>query len=292
MSVINGSCMDVLPRLEAERFQCCVTSPPYYGLRDYGHPEQLGLEATPEEYVARMVEVFREVRRVLRPDGTLWLNIGDSYAVRWGSLRTTGGAGIRNAPRERGGAVPRGFKEKDLFGIPWMLAFALRADGWWLRADIVWSKPNPVPESVRDRPTRSHEYVFLLSKSKRYFYDADAVSEVAQVGSRGSRFDEGKTRKRGVSEKERVETGRRNARSVWSIVPRPFRGAHSAVMPLPLAERCIRAGSRPGDEVIDPFIGSGTVGVAAEILGRRWLGVELNADYAAIASARVAANVR
>jgi len=310
-----GNALDVLRTLPADRFQCCVTSPPYYGLRDYGHPDQLGLESTPEEYVARMVEVFREVRRVLRPDGTLWLNIGDGYAgsgrggyegVNSGldgsgcHQRDSRSAKLVQATRPRAGfhssqvaagvigrrhvPPPPGIKEKDLIGIPWMLAFALRADGWWLRADIIWSKPNPMPESVKDRTTKAHEYVFLLAKSKSYFYDADAIADPSTWSDQGrSSRDPSPTNVPGAPPhrglRDDAPTGQRNARSVWTISPKPFGGAHFAVMPPELAERCVLAGSRLGDEVIDPFLGSGTVGMVADRNGRRWFGIELQPDY-------------
>lgn len=310
-----GNVLDVLPTLAAGRFRCCVTSPPYWGLRDYGHPDQLGLEPTPELYVEHMVAVFREVRRVLSDDGTLWLNIGDCYAssgrgpqgasgqmadrsvartrARAGYHATTVDAG---AAGRRYVAPPAGLKEKDLVGIPWMLAFALRADGWYLRGDIVWSKPNPMPESVKDRPTKAHEYVFLLSKSASYYYDADALAEPTTWRGQGRRVRApepssmpGAPPHRGLRDDapDSVEPTR-NARSVWTIAPRPFSGAHFAVMPEELARRCIVAGSAVGDEVIDPFLGSGTVGRVAEAQGRRWFGVELQPDYEPIIRQRTA----
>jgi DNA modification methylase len=228
-ALYTGDCIEVLKRLPAESVQCVVTSPPYYGLRDYGHAGQIGLEQTPDDYVAKMVEVFREVRRVLRDDGTVWLNIGDSYA---GSNKGTMADGsVVGGPKQRTnqgtmlGAIPKtakieGCKPKDLIGIPWMLAFALRADGWYLRQDIIWHKPNPMPESVADRCTKAHEYVFLLSKSPRYYFDAEAVKESAVGG------DE-----------------KRNRRSVWTIPTRPFKEAHFAVMPEALVEPCVLAGT-------------------------------------------------
>lgn len=266
-----GNVFDVLPTLAAGHFRCCVTSPPYWGLRDYGHSDQLGLEATPDLYVERMVAVFREVRRVLADDGTLWLNIGDCYAgARGGSQGETGQMADRSVAKSRCREVgitrvADGCKPKDLVGIPWMLAFALRADGWYLRSDIIWAKPSPMPESVTDRPTRAHEYVFMLSKSASYFYDAGAIAEDA------------------VS-----DVGKRNARDVWTIATQPFDGAHFATMPPALAERCVLAGSQIGDEVLDPFLGSGTTGMVAERNGRRWFGVELQPDYEPIIRQRTA----
>lgn len=296
-----GNVLDVLPTLAAGRFRCCVTSPPYWGLRDYGHPDQLGLEPTPEAYVARMVAVFREVRRTLTDDGTCWINIGDSYANGEVGRKDNGKREadpverqMRKAQRpraERRIAIDAGVPLKNLIGIPWRLAFALQADGWYLRSDIIWAKPNPMPESVTDRPTKAHEYVFLLSKSSSYFYDASAVAEKAVRGSAGSSFTEGKTGANGmgrVGEAPRKDGGTRNCRSVWTIASQPFAGAHFATMPPALAERCILAGSAIGDEVIDPFLGSGTTGMVAERNGRRWFGVELQPDYEPIIRQRTA----
>ena len=293
MTYTIGNVLDVLPTIEADRFQCCVTSPPYWGLRDYDHPDQLGLESTPDDYVARMVAVFREVRRVLKPDGTLWLNLGDSYVAAPQRSATTD---PKNPGRDRTGSRPNrravdGLKPKDLVGIPWRVALALQADGWWLRQDIIWHKPNPMPESVTDRPTKAHEYVFLMSKSATYYYDAEAIAEPVTRGTAGSTFTGGKTAASGlgrVSDLPRDESDTRNARSVWTIASQPFAGAHFATMPPKLAERCILAGSRIGDEVLDPFLGSGTVGMVAEALGRRWHGVELNPKYEEIIRQRTA----
>jgi DNA modification methylase len=240
--------------------------------------------------------VFDGVRRVLAGDGTLWLNVGDCYASAWPAPNTrrniignpmTGG---KRGP-QRQAKLGFGCKEKDLMMMPARLAIALQAAGWWVRSDIVWSKPNPMPESVTDRPTKAHEYVFLLSKGPRYFYDADAIAEPAIKGAAGSSFVEGKTGLSGmgrVSEAEREERDTRNARSVWTIASQPFAGAHFATMPPKLAERCILAGSRIGDEVLDPFLGSGTVGMVAEALGRRWFGVELQPDYEKLIKQRTA----
>ena len=299
-----GNVLDVLPTLAAGRFQCCVTSPPYWGLRDYGHPDQLGLEATPEEYVARMVEVFREVRRTLRPDGVLWLNVGDCYAGARGGAQGAGGqmadrSVAKSRCREVGiTRVADGCKPKDLVGIPWMLAFALRADGWYLRSDIIWAKPSPMPESVTDRPTRAHEYVFLLSKSASYFYNGDAIAERAvstrRSGNRERRSRDGAGGILGDVRHQKTHVpwadvgGTRNARSVWPIAAQPFSGAHFATMPPDLAERCVLAGSRIGDEVLDPFLGSGTTGMVAERNGRRWFGIELQPDYEPIIRQRTA----
>lgn len=266
-----GDCREVLRDLPSEAFRCCVTSPPYYGLRDYGHPLQIGIEDSPDAFAAELVAVFGEVRRTLASDGTLWLVLGDCFA------------------KERSGSL----KRKDLIGIPWIVAFALRADGWYLRSDTIWSKPNPMPESITDRPTRAHEYVFLLSKSETYFYDQDALREPHTM--RPQRRPHGRKRdetprldqpRQSWSTAVRHEPGvdghplGRNARSVWEIATEPYDGAHSAAMPQALARRCISAGSAVGDAVLDPFFGTGTVGRVAEDLGRRWLGIELNPDYA------------
>lgn len=301
--ILHGDCRDVLPTLPAGSVQCCVTSPPYYGLRDYGVAGQIGLEPTPNEYVAQMVAVFREVRRVLADDGTCWLNLGDSYAGPnngySGDDRPSNAnskARSNNGTRQCGQVrkMGPGLKTKDLIGIPWRVAFALQDDGWYLRSDIIWHKPNPMPESVTDRPTSAHEHVFLLTKRERYFYDAGAIREA----------DSGQDHRRGVVEAIdtsggylsshtgiRTAEGRngqgRNCRNVWTISPKPFSGAHFATMPPELAERCIRAGSRPGDTILDPFGGAATTGMAAERLGRHAIMTELNADYIAIARARV-----
>ena len=291
-----GNVLDVLPTLAAGRFRCCVTSPPYWGLRDYGHADQIGLEPTPAEYVERMVRVFREVRRTLTDDGTCWINIGDSYAAAnvSGPQGASGDRASRTFTARTTPKMADGLKPKDLCGIPWRLAFALQADGWYLRSDIIWAKPNPMPESVEDRPTKAHEYVFLLSKSARYFYDAAAVAERAK--SDGPRVDKdhlvivGDPRDAGVYHGRcgQSDDGTRNARTVWTIASQPFAGAHFATMPPALAERCILAGSQIGDEVIDPFLGSGTTGMVAERNGRRWFGVELQPDYEPIIRQRTA----
>lgn len=262
-SILVGDCLQVLGDLPARTIRTCVTSPPYWGLRDYEVPResQLGAEETPEAYVQRLVDIFDEVGRVLTDDGTIWLNLGDSY--------TSGNRGWRAADRKNPARemsyrprTPEGLKPKDLIGIPWRVAFALQEAGWYLRSDIVWYKPNCQPESVRDRPTQSHEYLFLLSKSLRYYYDADAVREATQDG------------------------GLRNRRSVWSIPTEPSREAHFATFPPALVEPCIQAGTDNGDTVLDPFLGSGTVGAVANQLGRQFVGIELRPEYAAIAARR------
>lgn len=299
MTYAIGECRAILRTLESGRFQCCVTSPPYWGLRDYGHAEQLGLEPTPEQYVANMVDVFREVRRVLRPDGVLWLNLGDSYAMSTKGSSGKGDKQVSNAGtliEDRSWAIPDGLKPKDLCGIPWRVAFALQADGWWLRQDVIWHKPNPMPESVTDRCTKAHEYLFLLAKSERYYYDAKAIAEPASGRSSGAVNDD-KAAATGAAEFQTrggfakvgdVEWSERNARSVWTIATQPYPGSHFATMPPALAERCILAGSHIGDEVLDPFLGSGTVGMVAERNGRRWFGCELNPEYEQLIKQRTA----
>lgn len=302
--VFLGDCRDSLRRLASgkTRAQTCVTSPPYFGLRDYGHPGQVGLEQTPEEYIAAMVEVFRCVRDVLADDGTLWLNIGDSYAGSWGARGRGEGTNAARPDLEakHGTAAPNrhgfqslGVKPKDLIGIPWMLAFALRADGWYLRQDIIWNKPNPMPESVRDRCTKAHEYVFLLSKSERYFIDPEGMKEPAQSDKGNGKsfrgggsytgnnaFNNHQMKARETSGNAPNDSGVRNRRSVWTVATRPYAGAHFATFPPALIEPCILAGSRPGDIVLDPFGGSGTTAGVALKQGRHaWL-CELNPEYA------------
>jgi len=296
-----GDCRDTMRRWAAEgvKAQMCVTSPPYFGLRDYGHEGQIGLEQTPEEYIAAIVDVFRCVRDVLADDGTLWLNIGDSYA----RPLAKGGSGPGGKNREwygenygeAGGAgVPDGLKPKDLIGIPWMLAFALRADGWYLRQDIIWHKPNPMPESVRDRCTKAHEYIFLLSKSERYFFDSEAMREpgVIPAGTKAAKGSAERQAQSGVNARPpeyKVYDGMRNRRSVWTVNTRPYKGAHFATFPPALIEPCILAGSSPGDVVLDPFMGSGTTAFVARQHDRKYLGCELNEDYKALQDERLSA---
>ncbi len=309
-SVIVGDVRDVLPSMEAESFQMCVTSPPYWGLRDYGMDGQLGLEKTPDEYVAKMVDLFREVRRVLKDDGTLWLNLGDSYAA---SSATTGGYSDKSTlqgftnEHTKGRAMSRadvnrptqhGLKHKDLIGIPWRVAFALQADGWYLRQDIIWRKPNPMPESVTDRCTKAHEYLFLLSKSARYYFDAEAIKEpvspktltVSTTPTKGTGTESTgeKLNSWMAANGGRYHPEKANKRSVWTVNSQPYAEAHFATFPPKLIEPCILAGSRHGDVVLDPFFGSGTTGEVCERLGRQWLGVELNPQYAEMAKRRTA----
>jgi DNA modification methylase len=299
--VLVGDVRDKLAELPAESVQCCVTSPPYFGLRDYGVAGQIGLERTPAEFVAEMVNLFRLVRDAMREDGTLWLNLGDSYA---GSSALTTNAkalkGKQGTSRGTHGVIaPRdwdGLKAKDLSGIPWRVALALQADGWYLRSDIIWHKPNPMPESVTDRPTKSHEYVFLLTKAERYYYDAEAIAEegIKPAGANGS-FGNKDAAARRVSELtgnmrngvEYLVNGKRNARSVWTINTAPYPEAHFATFPEALPERCIKAGSKEGDTVLDPFCGSGTTGAVSMRLGRNFVGIELNPAYAELSRKRI-----
>lgn len=341
--IIIGDVRTAMQSIPDKSVQTCITSPPYWGLRDYGtgswmggdtecshkrdskysdktitghknpaiggigdaiyksvcercgatrEDEQLGLEETPQQYVDQMVEVFREVWRVLKDDGTLWLNIGDSYAGSGkgpaGNLGATHNE--RHMEHKHSAIVPDGLKPKDLVGIPWRLAFALQADGWYLRQDIIWAKPNPMPESVTDRCTKSHEYVFLLSKSRQYFYDHEAVKEPAQDWGTRDRTEgkyhnlgSGLTPHTGLTKS--YET--RNKRDVWTVATKPYKGAHFAVMPEALVEPCIFAGSAAGDTVLDPFTGSGTVAMVALRHNRNFVGTELNPDYAEIAFNRI-----
>ena len=306
-TIYPGDCLASLRRLPDGVARCCVTSPPYWGLRDYGVAGQLGLEPTPDAYVAGMVEVFREVRRVLADDGTLWLNLGDSYAADRGGTTPpaetlAGGVGgwAENGERTNRGrkdgynptrnAPAMGLKHKDLIGIPWRVAFALQADGWYLRSDIIWHKPNPMPESVKDRPTKAHEYVFLLSKRERYYYDAGAVAEPGVEPERQRNDRIGGANGHTVRHSPGAVVGAsvtRNARSVWTIATQPYPEAHFATFPEELPSRCIRAGSAPGDTVLDPFGGSGTTGAIAVGLGRAAILCELNPAYVELARQRI-----
>jgi DNA modification methylase len=352
--ILHGDCRERLRDIPAASVHCCVTSPPYFGLRDYGTGSweggdascphvrikdrgrstidgggyqsrevyrdrcskcgaqrvdcQIGLESDPMEFVDALVEVFREVRRALRDDGTLWLNIGDSYATGTKAGRPafspTGRVGANHQGAQN--SVPRigtpdGCKTKDLIGIPWMLAFALRADGWFLRQDIIWSKPNPMPESVRDRCTKAHEYLFLMSKSARYYFDADAIAEPLAASSiprlqQNLEAQEGTTRAHAgaktngnLKAQGDLESGKRNKRSVWEVTTQPFKAAHFATYPPALVEPCILAGCPKGGTVLDPFFGAGTTGLVADRLHRDCIGIELNPDYAGIAQRRIAA---
>jgi len=295
VTIYHGDALTVLRSLPADSVQCCVTSPPYWGLRDYGNPDQLGLEPTPEEYVARLVEIFREVRRVLRDDGTVWLNLGDSYVgnASPGGEATRTCHGKPNA-RDRIALVKQGggLKPKDLVGIPWRVAFALQADGWWLRSDIIWAKPNPMPESVTDRPTKAHEYVFLLAKSERYFWDQEAVREAASQPNGTARLTaQHKQAAIGQNQTGTLGTNQglpnRNIRTVWQIATQPYPEAHFATFPPKLVEPCVKAGCPKGRTVLDPFAGSGTTLAVAKKLNRRAVGIELNRDYCGLARRRL-----
>jgi len=361
MSYAIGDCLTELRKLDAGFAQTCVTSPPYWGLRDYGTATwdggdsdcdhlrpplggfkaptldcagdglpngmsndvikaqvmnrsqqyrqtcakcgatrvdmQVGLEETPEAYVERMVEIFAEVKRVLRDDGTLWINLGDSYAA--GGMSNPSASSTLDGGKDRGAAqyaiarsVPANLKPKDLVGIPWRVAFALQADGWYLRSDIIWSKPNPMPESVTDRPTKAHEYIFLLSKSSTYHYDADAIREQMVTNGSGGVFNRASkhsaigNQAQGADSRQRDDG--RNKRSVWRVPSIAYSGAHFACFPPKLIEPCIMAGAPMGGMVLDPFLGSGTTGMVAEALGRKWFGIELNPDYEPLIKKRTA----
>lgn len=310
--ILVGDCREQLKTLEPESVHCVVTSPPYWGLRDYGVGGQIGMEKTPEEHVAAMVDVFREVRRVLRGDGTCWVNYGDCYAHG-----QTGGGGAVDVRTDGRNTTPgdkvkgwlagvntlsRGLKPKDLVGMPWRVAFALQADGWWLRSDIIWHKPNPMPESVTDRPTKAHEYVFLLTRAARYYYDADAVREAAEArtwhdatgaprtGIPGQTKQDGHGRRHaGFNERyfSKPPPETRNLRTVWTIPTHPFPGAHFATFPPKLVEPCVKAGCPEGGTVLDPFGGAGTVGLVADRLQRDAVLCELNEEYAEMARKRI-----
>jgi len=292
-----GDCLESLRAMPDKSVHCCITSPPYFGLRDYGVDGQIGLEPTPEEFVQALVKVFREVRRVLRDDGTLWLNIGDSYARTGGTDRKVSASAkvgsTRNTLEQMSDRTSRaaslGLKDKDLIGIPWMLAFALRADGWYLRQDIIWHKPNPMPESVRDRCTKAHEYVFLLSKGPKYYFDADAVKEPAvcdRMRGPAEHADKKSTNGNGGLSRREPQPFR-NRRSVWSVATRSYKGAHFATFPPDLIEPCILAGCPAGGTVLDPFGGSGTTAGVALAHGRNAILCELNPEYAALVPARI-----
>ena len=294
--ILFGDCKQNLSAFLPNTARMCVTSPPYYGLRDYGGEEkQIGQENTPEEYIQNLVGVFREVREVLTDDGTLWVNIGDSYYnYRPGKayVKQTVSKTNQDLPEysPKRSARLDGLKEKDLIGIPWMLAFALRADGWYLRQDIIWHKPNPMPESVKDRCTKSHEYIFLLSKNRKYFYDNEAIKEPAKDWgtrdrSKGKYHNEGT----GLQPHSGLEKSypTKNKRSVWSVTNKPYRGSHFAVFPPDLIEPCIKAGSEKGDCVLDPFMGSGTTAMVAKSLGRDYIGCELHEEYGNLIEKRI-----
>ena len=311
--ILIGDCIEKLKEMPDASVNCIVTSPPYYGLRDYGVTEQIGLEETPEEYINKLVEVFRECRRVLTDDGTLWVNIGDSYAAQRGGTyqpaeSLAGGihgktidGGITNRGRSANynptrNASAIGLKHKDLIGIPWLLAFALRSDGWFLRQDIIWSKPNPMPESVRDRCTKSHEYIFFLTKNSRYWFDHDAIQEDSDpkyISRYNYGFNSGKQqesfRPNGATNTEGLKnyTGKRNKRDVWTVTVKGIKEAHFATFPEKLIEPCILAGCPRGGVVLDPFCGSGTTGIVSVRNERNFIGIELNPEYAEMSERRI-----
>ena len=300
VTVLNGDCREVLKTLPDGSVNCCVTSPPYFGLRDYGHHGQIGLEPTPEAYVAQMVAVFREVKRVLRDDGTLWLNLGDSYnaagreghGTRIGYKQGTNRASDTGADNCRPSVAD--LKPKDLIGIPWRVAFALQDDGWWLRQDIIWHKPNPMPESVTDRCTKAHEYVFLLSKSERYYFDAEAMKEPSVTNdprrpytSKGAKDLDGRSEWKSGQARDKGDFSLRNKRSVWTVATKPYKGAHFATFPPALIEPCILAGCPRLGTVLDPFGGSGTTGQVALSKERSAVLVELNSSYIPLINERI-----
>jgi DNA modification methylase len=293
--ILQGDVLVKLKELKNNSIDCVVTSPPYWGLRDYGHENQIGLENTPEEYVEKIVEIFREVKRVLKNDGTLWLNLGDSYAGNNSRASNNGRAGYGNKRETVTARFGNGLKNKDLVGIPWRVAFALQADGWYLRQDIIWAKPNPIPESVKDRCTKSHEYLFLLTKQAKYYFDNEAIKEdtVEKIKNSKKKFG-GNKYSNSKDPKHQTKSGniykynsKRNKRDVWFIPPKPFKEAHFAVMPEALVEPCILAGSKKGDIVLDPFLGSGTVALVAKKHNRKYIGIEINPDYIKIAEKRL-----
>lgn len=283
--IIQGDIREIAKQLETGSVNCIVTSPPYWNLRDYGVVGQIGLEETPMAYVEAMVSIFRELRRVLRDDGTLWLNLGDTYSNEgkngghsYGKNYTSAAGGYQTVRNNR---PKTGMPAKNLYGIPWRVALALQADGWYLRSDIIWSKPNPMPESVTDRPTKAHEYIFLLAKSERYYYDADVIKENAKNNN-------GELAHTNCFGKAWDKEPYRNRRSVWDVTTKPYKEAHFAVFPPDLVEPCILAGCPPGGVVLDPFLGSGTTAQVAVETGRNWLGVELNPKYIKLAKKRIA----
>jgi len=315
MRLLLGDCLEQMKTLDSQSVDCCVTSPPYYGLRDYGVSGQLGLEETPEEFVNNLVKVFQEVRRVLKDDGTLWLNLGDSYVGggRGGNSDAITGEGKNKSQvsklrksfrRDKAECAPNNkqkiidLKTKDLMGIPWRVAFALQTDGWYLRQDIIWNKPNAMPESVTDRCTKAHEYIFLLSKSKKYYFDSKSIKEPAVYSgkftepTRGMGYGVARGANGRSPDRDggfKPNDGLRNKRSVWTVNTKPFRCAHFATFPQELVEPCILAGSPVGGIILDPFFGAGTTGVVAKKLGRDWVGCELNEEYLEIAKRRIEA---
>ena len=296
--ILVGDNRQALKELPDASVQTVVTSPPYWGLRDYGHDNQIGLEQSPEDFIEQLCIVFDEVWRVLKDDGTIWVNLGDSYAgsgAGGGGNRKGNEHGQHDAFVEIGRpATPNGLKAKDLVGIPWRFAFAMQARGWYLRSDIIWHKPNPMPESVTDRPTKSHEYIFLMTKSPRYYYDHEAIKEDAiwaeekRAGKGRLHYDGKRQGEKGTGQENFVSiVDKKNKRSVWSVNVKGYKEAHFATYPTELIEPCILAGSKENDTVLDPFSGSGTTGEVALKHGRNYIGLELNADYAAISEKRI-----
>lgn len=302
VTLINADVLAGLAGLPDESVQCCVTSPPYWGLRDYGTPGQIGLEPTIEEFVAKMVEVFREVRRAMRKDGVLFLNLGDSYAANR-SYQVVDNK-YKDVGNKIGHKVTDGLKQKDMCGVPWRVALALQADGWWLRSDIIWAKPNPMPESCTDRPTKAHEYIFLLTKSAHYFWDAEAVSSPHKESSlQRYNYQYGKNVTipkdgfcsagsdtgwfKGGDIRDKIVNGR-NIRTVWEIPTHSFPGSHFATFPPELVRRCVAAGSKEGDTILDPFSGAGTTALVAAKMGRDAIGIELNPEYVEMSRKRIA----
>ena len=299
-TILFGDCRETLKQFD-EKARVCVTSPPYYGLRDYGgENNQIGMEQTPEDYVDEMVKVFRLVRDNLTDDGTLWLNIGDSYY----NYRKDGNYPKQTVSKTRQDLPTKtpvrankleGYKSKDLIGIPWMLAFALRADGWYLRQDIIWHKPNPMPESVKDRCTKAHEYIFLLSKNKNYYYNNEAIKEPVKQDWGTRDRTNGKYHNEGTGLQPHSgltkSYTKKNKRSVWSVTKKPYKGAHFATFPPELIEPCIKAGSEVGDIILDPFMGSGTTAMVSKMLDRYYIGCELHEDYGNLIQERVPINV-
>jgi len=294
--IYTGDTIDVLKTLPDKSINCCVTSPPYWGLRDYGKDDQIGLEKTPDLFVSKLVEVFQQVKRVLKDDGTLWLNLGDSYSRVGGpqpeqSVRKNTEHVVDAFKGSSKGVV--GLKPKDLIGIPWMVAFALRTDGWYLRQDIIWHKPNPMPESVKDRCTKSHEYIFLLSKSPKYHYDHEAIKEPARNwGTRDrSKMRNGTTdpklKHHGLTGKPDEENPMKNKRDVWTVTTRSFKGAHFATFPPDLITPCILAGCPEGGTVLDPFSGAGTTALVSKMNKRKYVGIELNPEYVELSENRL-----
>ena len=301
-TILYGDCRDTLKQFD-EQARTCITSPPYYGLRDYGGEEnQIGQEKTPEEFIDQLVSVFKEVRNVLTDDGTLWVNLGDSYYnYRPGKGQSYPKQSVSKTNQDlptqcnKRGNKLEGLKEKDLIGIPWMFAFAMRSDGWYLRQDIIWHKPNPMPESVKDRCTKSHEYIFLLSKNKKYYYDNEAIKEPVKQdwGTRNRTNGKYHNSGSGLSPHSGLTKSydRKNKRDVWSITNKPYKGSHFAVFPPDLITPCILAGSEKGDIVLDPFMGSGTTAMVAKQLGRDYIGCELHEEYSNLIDQRVPVEV-